>query len=316
MAKKAMRSVRFGAVIILVLGIASVSAQPLSVPGTLVKIYPPEEVLKYCRMEGEHLILEFPGARPWVLDTTDSLSAMPADEVVRAIEQMEFPIDGIPVDVVILPFARKLVATSSAEGRVIFLSPGRIPVPPEHVHYTVCHEFGHIIHKAFMPDSRVDLWQRYAEIRGLSSTSFDATIHHERIHEIFAEDFRVLFGSPLARNGGEVENHDLASPMEVPGLREFMLSLALSRKAAIIAYPNPFTSLVVLSLEELVGEAHLEIYNVEGKLVRSMSSGAQGSQVIWDGRSQSGEKAAPGVYLVIWAGKNTTRVIKLIKTGL
>ena len=43
--------------------------------------------------------------------------------------------------------------------------------------------------------------------------------------EIFAEDFRVLFGGSLATRIGRIENTHLAAPKSIHGLRGFMGAL-------------------------------------------------------------------------------------------
>ena len=99
-----------------------------------------------------------------------------------------------------------------------------------------------------MPGSRQDLWRAYAGLRGLDASDAGLSRDHaSRLTEIFAEDFRVLFGGDIARCGGEIENHDITSPEDVEGLREFMLSL-LDVWAGVVrfsVYPNPFESSVV-----------------------------------------------------------------------
>ncbi len=301
------------AVAFILLATCLANAGPFDVPGTLVRVYPPEEVLLLCRHEGNCLALEFPGARPWVLDATDtSVCPMSLREVVEAIKAIDFPINDVPIDVLILPFPRTGVARSSAEGRVVLLSPGRGSYPREHIHYTVTHEIGHVVHNAFMPDSRDDLWHQYMTLRGLEGAGFESDHHSDRLHEIFAEDFRVLFGGPLARNGGEVENHELASPVEIPELRDFMLDLAHKVEGAIVVYPNPFTSRVVLTLTPSACAGTIVIYDIQGRLVCSLKP--ENGQVVWDGKMASGSEVAAGIYLAVWiepAGRRSVKIFKV-----
>jgi hypothetical protein len=67
------------------------------------------------------------------------------------------------------------------------------------------------------------------------------------------------------------------------------------------AYPNPFNPVtkIAYSVKE-AGPVSIEVYNVAGKVVRSLLSeeleaGASG-YVVWDGRGDDGEKCASGVY--------------------
>ena len=66
-------------------------------------------------------------------------------------------------------------------------------------------------------------------------------------------------------------------------------------------YPNPFNPETVIAyhLPE-TSEVSLAIYSVEGKLIRELSRGQRDAgkyQVVWDGRDESGNQVASGVYL-------------------
>jgi hypothetical protein len=66
------------------------------------------------------------------------------------------------------------------------------------------------------------------------------------------------------------------------------------------AVPNPFTQGTVISYQMAApGPVSLEIYNVNGQLVRTLVAGnidAGSHSVIWNGRDNSGARAARGVY--------------------
>ena len=68
------------------------------------------------------------------------------------------------------------------------------------------------------------------------------------------------------------------------------------------AAPNPFNPKTTLrfSLPE-AGEARLAVYDVHGRLCRSLAAGAltAGAHAVdWDGRDDAGRRLASGVYLV------------------
>lgn len=232
---------------------------------------------------------------------------------------ISYPGDLIEAAILVLPWPRRDIPQSSAEGTVVFLSPGRIEYPTEHVHYTVAHEMGHVVHHMVMPDWREDLWMEYACLRGVDPTGGNAAAHASRIHEMFAEDFRALFGGTLSQCGSGVENHDLVSPDQVAGLREFFLSLPERWKdtARICVEPNPFSdrlAIRVFSLAENTRIDQAKIYDVGGRLVAVVApSGDSGGEVAWDGRNSDGLPAAPGAYFaaVTWAAK--THIIKVIR---
>jgi hypothetical protein len=146
-----------------------------------------------------------------------------------------------------------------------------------------------------------------------------STAHAWRPAEVFAEDFRVLFGGEVARCGGNVENHEIERPEEVTGLGEFMLSLLgeWEGRRRISAYPNPFLSEVVLEVFSLGGSSYpveIAIFDIRGRRLRDLRSPANGSAyLVWDGRDRSGELVAPGVYFVSVCAGADTCIRKLIK---
>ena len=66
------------------------------------------------------------------------------------------------------------------------------------------------------------------------------------------------------------------------------------------------------------GEARLEVYNVQGRLVKTLVEGqleAGVHQVVWDGTDASGSQVATGVYMYrLTAGDRVeTRKMSLVK---
>jgi len=286
-----------------------------------IHIYGPDEVLGFCSPSGDVTQMAFPGARSWVLlGGWEDYHAMPTEQVVEAAEDVTFPMDCLRVHVLILPGPRLGLPNSSSEGDVVFLSPGRVPYREEHVHYTVTHEIGHVVHHLLMPDYREDLWRTYAELRMVEySDPASSQPHASRLHEIFAEDFRVLFGGEISRFGGEVENHDIARPDEVEGLRDFFLSLVDGHAAdgRIVAYPNPFESNMVLRLAgsgQDAGLSEVAVVDVLGRTVRVIRpSYGDRLRVVWDGRDDQGRVVAPGVYMVTARTAEGLHIHKVVK---
>jgi len=66
--------------------------------------------------------------------------------------------------------------------------------------------------------------------------------------------------------------------------------------------PNPFTGTTEISfLLPRAGEARVDVYNLIGTRVKSLTSGtfqAGRSSLTWDGRNEAGNQAASGVYIV------------------
>jgi hypothetical protein len=170
-----------------------------------------------------------------------------------------------------------------------------------------------------MPDSRRDLWRAYADLRGIENGCAETDAHAGRLHEIFAEDFRVLFGGEYARCGGEVENHDLAPPHQVSGLKEFFLSLIEQWRGVVrvAAYPNPFQAGVVvrgISVDETLEISEVRIHDAAGRMVRVIKpQGNRAGRVVWDGEDHRGRHVAPGLYFVTVVTPGRVSIHKVVR---
>ena len=279
------------------------------------------DVDAYLETRGGVTYISLPGIPQWPLvESGEDYCAMPAARVEEAIQAIEYPIRDLEIQVVILPVPRRHLSESSAEGRVVFLSPGRVEYPNQHIHYIVAHEIGHVVQHLLMPESRMDLWGRFAALRGLDLEDKGTSVDHAwRPAEIFAEDFRVLFGGELAYCGGNIENHDLIGPERIQGLREFMLSLLgeWETRVRVSAYPNPFSSDIVFeafSLGEQNRPLEVSVFDALGRKLRDLAPPPEGSvYVVWDGRDEGGRIVAPGVYFAHISAGEHLRIRKLIK---
>lgn len=225
----------------------------------------------------------------------------------------------LEIEVYILPLPRRYVLYSSSSGRRIFLSPGVYEVTAALAAFSVTHEFGHRFQNEFLPDSDEDRWNEYLSMRGiLDDPLYCSTSQHaNRPAEVFAEDFRFLFGSELANYTGTIENTALALPDQVEGLSEFISSLAGVTVASaggddipggrlILGasnYPNPFnpSTLVEASLAPAQEPypVMVRIYDSNGSLVRKLYAGDSAGGLLkvgWDGRNDSGRLSGSGVY--------------------
>jgi hypothetical protein len=279
------------------------------------------DVDAYISAGTDGVYISFPGTQRWELSgCAQDYHGMPPEEVMEALTEIRYPIQGLDIEILVLPVPRTRVPESSAEGRVVFLAPGRISYPREHVHYVVAHEIGHVVQHLLMPDSRRDLWRAYGALRGLDLECQDGPVGHAwRPAELFAEDFRVLFGGESARCGGNVENHEITGPEDVEGLREFMLSLLDEWETVtrVSAYPNPFQSDVVVeafSLADHHRSLEVTVFDIQGRKVRDLRASSSGPvYLVWDGRDQMGETVSSGVYLVSIHAGGASYVRKLIK---
>jgi hypothetical protein len=283
----------------------------------------PEEILvEHVEVRDGRLWLAVPGVPAWELDADDpsptpSATAIRTEDARDACEAIALPFrERIAVTLLLLPFPRRLLPNSSAEDSVIYLSPGAQPYTRRQVHFLVAHEMGHCLHLQRLADRDSAGWARYRDLRGITdATRYSAFGRHaDRPHEIFAEDFRYLFGGPDANYSGSIENDELALPDAVSGLRAFLLSLtgepseAFSPAVArLLATPNPTTGeTLIRAMWPRTGASaggpspcRLAILDVTGRTVRSLGAGIagpSGMEAIWDGRLEGGEVAPAGVY--------------------
>ena len=274
----------------------------------------PEATLRdYCREEDGRLWLCLPqGARfELVTSTADPVISNPGDgsfhpfdesAVRAALNEVRFPLHGVAAEIFLLPYPRRDGLQSAAGNGLILLSPGVMPLSASQQHAELVHELGHVVHYGLMPDHAVELWSRYRALRGLTDPgrySQDAA-HADRPHEIFAEDFRALFGSELANDSGTIENPNLCMPQAVSGLEAFMLHLSGIPVSAgrLEAYPNP--SAGAMRLRRAGGEAQpVDLFDVSGRRVATLEPrlAAGGWEWHWDGRDVGGRALGPGVWL-------------------
>lgn len=218
----------------------ALAAQPLAgAPG--IQIISPKEVLeRYTREDAEGTLLfeDASGASIRLITTTDDPQIFnkgdgrfhPADPAEAAAALEGIPagfLQPLEVRIFLLPFPRSGILSSSMDSRAIYVSPG-VQSLEETLPALICHEMGHAVHHHFLPDDDEEGWKTFAGLRGIEDADrfHESAPHADRPHEIFAEDFRVLFGGAAARGNGTVENRDLLPPDQVPGLRELFLDLA------------------------------------------------------------------------------------------
>lgn len=293
-----------------------------------VRIIGPDEVLKrYCRAEGDQLRLVVPGVAPQELVTRvddpivvnkgdGSFHPLDPNVVTQALAGLTFPVDQVDAVVYVLPYPRRAGLESGAAPGAILLSPGVRPVPDLTVHAIVAHEFGHVVQYQLATGGSA-AWSAYLLLRGLPAAGrdTDALAHADRPREIFAEDFRELCGSPLARTNGTTENALMTPPESVEGLAAFLVDLperarrTASAERRVAVFPNPFRSATTVHFTPRAGAApstaaparQIRVYDVRGRVVRQESVPALGDGSAtwrWDGSDDHGARLAPGAYFL------------------
>ena len=298
--------------------------------GVNATIYPADYLENYTEYDGTRGTINLDGHLyvsvvtdvddPLIINKGDGqFHPFPADRVIRELREITYPLMHVDVEVFILPFPRTHFLASSASGSRVFLSPHVFEPSAESVAYITVHEMGHIFQYRYMPTSQSAKWNEYRRLRGIENASiyYANAIHANRPAEIFAEDFRAIYGGALARFDGRVENPLLTPPSMVPGLYAFFAGLTVGAPVMaaienVSSYPNPFnpqTELHVTLNQGFLqaGETlSIRIYDVRGALVRELyASRPAGTdiRVRWDGRDNAGRRVASSTYFgVIEAG--------------
>jgi hypothetical protein len=292
-------------------------------------IHGPEQTLREnCSTDsGGRLWLELPGGARFelVTSTGDTAIANPGDgsfhtfeerEVRAALAEVRFPLNSVRADVYLLPYPRRAGLESAAGSELILLSPGVRPLTREHQHAELVHELGHVVQYALMPDPDHPRWSRYRELRGIQDPAVygPASRHADRPHEIFAEDFRALFGGATANYSGSIENASIPPPQDVPGLEGFVLELAGSTAVtSLTSYPNPARG-IVRFYRAGSSAVPLDLFDVRGRRVASVAPTQAGSVVqwTWDGRDARGRPLASAIlYARTRDGSATTRITRI-----
>ena len=272
-----------------------------------LRIHTADETLRgYCAWNGGTLVFTVPGGASWelVTSTADPAISNPGDgsfhpfdatEVQRALDGVRYPLQRVSAEVFILPYPRRLGLESAAGPGLILLSPGVRPMAPEQQQAEFAHELGHVVQYVLMPDSDTESWDRYRRLRGIEDASVygNGAEHANRPHEIFAEDFRALFGPQLANTAGTIENDAIEYPTRIDGLSAFMQSLAGAavRPGSLVLLGDGAHGAVRLARAGRSPVA-LDLFDVTGRRLATLApwADANGASWVWDGRDASGRQ--------------------------
>jgi hypothetical protein len=91
----------------------------------------------------------------------------------------------------------------------------------------IAHEIGLLWVAHHVEDARRDFWKKYLRIRGLIGDRRLDTMFAWGRHEILADDYRLLFGSPAAiEQYPRHMNRAIGDPRAIQGLRELLIEFA------------------------------------------------------------------------------------------
>lgn len=303
-------------------------AASAAAPG--IRLHTAQETLRdYCRWVDGSLVFSVPGGASWELVTSVDDPAIsnrgdgqfhPFDpaQVGVALTGIRYPLQHVSAEVFVLPYPRRLGLESAAGPGLILLSPGVREMAAEQQIAEFTHELGHVVQHVVLPDSDTENWSRYRELRGIDDAEVytGTSAHADRPHEIWAEDFRVLFGAPLANTAGTIENAELEYPTLVTGLSSFMASLAApaGRPLALAVLGTGGRGAVRLARAGY-SPAPLDLYDVTGRRLAAVTplADALGSTWLWDGRDNTGRDVrAAVVFARVRDGSGgVTRIVRL-----
>jgi hypothetical protein len=297
--------------------------------GSTVTVYTPEGILSemtarddagnlvfYPKDYGSYYLVEDVDHPAIVNKGSGEFVPVREEIVMEALEAIDVAgrLVDMHIEIYILPMPRLHIMRSTAIGCRIFMSPGVWEISAATTASIITHEFGHCYQNKYLPAEDREGWDEYLGIRGITDDMLfnELGARMYRPSEIFAEDFRALFGGELANVSGTIENSELPYPTEVAGLESFVASLAgaatestvgPSAIASVGSYPNPFNPSTTIRVEFSAPaggrDVGVKIYAANGALVRDLGTARMTGDVFektWDGKASSGAPAVSGIY--------------------
>jgi hypothetical protein len=112
-------------------------------------------------------------------------------------------------------------------------------------------------------------------------------------------------------NGGSVYCYNVGTSVEEKNNITVPIKIALHQN-----YPNPFNMQTEIVYElPANGMVHLTVYNVQGRLIRTLADGNQlsGRQTVsWDGKDMEGREVTSGMYICRLKTDNYSDMKKMI----
>lgn len=157
-----------------------------------------------------------------------NLKAIDKAEYEAAINEVSYPLNSISLNVYFLDYR----SWSYPDAKALSFRDNSVVVfgtywnmSKNNIHQLAVHELGHHVDFQLMNDEK---WTAYKKLRRIEDERIYnnklKTIHSNRLQEIFAEDFRMLFGGETACAVPHL-NKDLCNPSNIKGLKEFFINL-------------------------------------------------------------------------------------------
>jgi len=156
----------------------------------------------------------------------DPIVPITPEQFKKAMSTIRFPIDHmVSHSVYLLPYIEEngLLDAYTTKEATVFL--GQVDVDKvfpygtleNKINSIITHEFGHRVFWAYLDEKKVS---EYIKIRGLDSNIGHPYSYFYDTQEVFAEDFRVLFGNSKTSLFSHM-NKEIKNPKNIPELRLF-----------------------------------------------------------------------------------------------
>lgn len=183
------------------------------------------------------------------------LSPCEAERCLTRVQELGFP---MPTQVNLVQARTTHTAGQETGGMCLYIFAWSDS--PEFLHRIFWHEYGHTIHKVCLHGDRI---QPYKSLRFPHGISDSALIGANGLGEIFAEDFRFLFGTPEAK----VQEHTRKMYVSDIGfsLPESLQRTLPAREGMTFAQlHNALRKVVIDAVQEKTGEGVLPFSDIKG----------------------------------------------------
>ena len=142
---------------------------------------------------------------------------------------------------------------------------------------------------------------RLSDISGLDESKL-SICRYESTHDLWTP-----YSSSVDRT-----NHFIVGTIDHLSTFVLVQLVAAVNLQSVKVYPNPLNSkLNTMTISNLTANATIKIYNVSGKLIRTVPYSTGNGQAIWDGRNDGGSMVASGVYIIYINTDSGTEKIKV-----
>ena len=174
--------------------------------------------------------------------------------------------------------------------------------------YNSAGELVRTVRKNAMPPDRVDLTTN--DVLVVEKTGNDIVINYgPNLQDYLSWDGKNNHGAAVTSGTYELQvtTKTMSGTMAIISKTVMILSEGSKYVGDIKAYPNPYYSdgNMTFAWSGLgSGEMLVNIHNMNGELIRSLSGRVEAGSLTWDGKTTGGNKTGHGYYICIFKAKN------------